>query len=89
MIYKECGGQLQLSSALRSMGEILNPLALLQHECTQRAFDQLEAMAGCIQGKNGTGGEAAQAEGAGNTDAPNKATVEIALLIGLPWWLRW
>ena len=56
--------------------QILNPLALLQHERTDGALDQVGGQADGEQGDNGKIGKPAQAVGHRHTDYPGKAAVE-------------
>ena len=65
-----CSGAYQLNS------KILDPLALLEHESTDGAFDQFQRLAYDEQGQDGESSEPAQAEGDRYADTAHKATVE-------------
>ena len=56
--------------------QILDPFALLQHPCTQGAFDEVCALTDHIQRQNANTGKPAQAECKGNTESPDKAAVK-------------
>ena len=54
----------------------LDPGAFFDHICTDGAFEQIRALADGIDGQNAKTRKAAQAEGKGHTNGPDKAAVK-------------
>ena len=58
------------------MCQILNPLALFQHICTQSTFDEVGALTDHVKGENADARKTAQAEGDGDAEAPDETAVK-------------
>ena len=56
--------------------QILNPGSFFDHPIAQGAFDEVGTLADKIQRDNGDGGVAAEEEGDGNNDTPDKTAIE-------------